>query len=183
MKVILRTDVSNLGDMGELVDVKAGYARNYLIPLGAAIVATPGNMSQAEALKKRRAVRKENEVAAFKEMAETLGGKTVVIAARINEVGHLYGSVGPREVAEALNNLYNTKVEEKHVRLPEHIKEPGTAEVPVRFGDEYRITVTVEIVPEGEEGVTAAEGGTQEEATAEEGPEEKQQEEQTEKGE
>jgi large subunit ribosomal protein L9 len=151
MKVILRTDVTGLGEMGELVDVKDGYARNYLIPYGVAVAADRGNAGRAEALVKQRALRNEREIAAFKEMAETISGKTVVIAARVNEVGHLYGSVGPREVAETLNSVYNTRVEGRHVRLDEHMKEPGSAEVPVRFSDEYQVAVTVEIVPEGRE--------------------------------
>ena len=176
MKVILRTDVTGLGEMGELVDVKDGYARNYLIPYGVAAPANRGNAGQAEALARQRALRKEKEIAVFKEMAETISGKTVVIAARVNEVGHLYGSVGPREVAETLNSVYNTKVEERHVRLDEHMKEPGSAEVSIRFSDEYQVAVTVEIVPEGRDEAAEAEGGAQEEAKAEEDPKQEEQE-------
>ena len=151
MKVILKKDVVTVGEMGETLNVKDGYARNFLIPQGLAIPATKGNLQQVEALRKRREEIRLTQAANFEEFIQVLSGKTVVIEARVNEVGHLYGSVGPREVVEALNTTYNTKVQERYVVMPEHIKEPGSYDVTLAFSSELNAPVKVEVIPEGQE--------------------------------
>lgn len=149
MKVILHQDVPNLGQTGDVVDVKAGYARNYLIPNSLAALATPGNLEHARALAKRRQLRRQKEIADFQQMAGLLAGKSVVITAKVNEAGHLYGSVGQREIAQAFNDLYNTAVAAAHVQMSEHIKEPCGREVLLRFADGVEARVTVEVLAEG----------------------------------
>ena len=151
MQVILKKDVVTVGEMGETINVKDGYARNFLIPQGFAIPATKGNLQQVEALRRRREEIRVSQAANFEELVQILSGKSVVIEARVNEVGHLYGSVGPKEVVEAINTTYKTGVEGRYVVMPEHIKEPGSYDVTLAFSSDLSAPVRVEVITDGQE--------------------------------
>lgn len=148
LKVILTEDISALGAMGAVVEVARGYARNFLIPQGKAMEATPGNLAQVEQAKaKYLQVRAKERGAAMAEVAR-MEGASVTIAQRVGEEERLYGSVTAAMIAEALQSQ-GFAVDRKQLELPEPIKKLGTYEVAIRLAPEVKATVTVSVVPEG----------------------------------
>ena len=133
IQVVLKQDVDNLGSSGEVVRVRPGYARNYLVPRGFAVLATRGNLKQVEherqiALKKVEKLRKEGE-----EVAEKLKKVVVMIAKEVGEEGRLFGSVTAGDIADALKNK-GIEVDRKKLVMPEdHIKSVGTYEVGLKL--------------------------------------------------
>lgn len=147
MKLLLQRDVPRLGIVGDVVEVSSGYARNYLIPHRIAVEPTKANMKAIEearriALDERRKRREAMEAA-----AERLRDVEVTIAAAANPEGHLYGSVGPREIAAALRDLGHS-VEAEHVQLHTPIRELDSVSVEVTFADDLRAMVKVWVVRE-----------------------------------
>jgi large subunit ribosomal protein L9 len=152
-QVLLREDVDNLGGRGEIVKVKAGYARNYLLPRGIAIHATKGNVKQVQnergALLKKEA--KEKTTADMQ--AEQMKGLNLSFERRAGEHGILFGSVTTMDIAEALK-AKGYEVERKRITLDESIKELGDYTARVRLHREVTIEIPVEVLGEG--GVRAA---------------------------
>jgi large subunit ribosomal protein L9 len=147
MKVLLCTDVELLGYIGDVVEVKPGYARNYLIPYGLATVPSEANIealaeAKAEAASKRQAKRERLEQA-----AEAVQGAEAVIAAKANEQGHLFGSVAEKDIATNLREQ-GFEVTDGMVDLSEHIKEVGTHEVTLKLSPDLTATVSVVVVSE-----------------------------------
>lgn len=152
MKVLLCEDVERLGWLGDVVEVKEGYARNYLLPQGIAKVATDGNL---KAIAKEKAKRAEQRISARKrleEAAKAVEGAEAVVAARANEQGVLFGSVTERHIGSNLREQ-GFEVADEVVELPEHIKHVGTHSVTLRFADAVTATVSVVVVPEQESDV------------------------------
>jgi len=147
MKVILTETIKSLGIIGTEVDVKPGYARNYLLPQKKAVHATEPNRRSLEQEKAKFELKlaKEKEVA--EQMAKRLEGVTVQIPAKVSEENRLYGSVSEREIVDALSNL-GIDLEKRMVLLPEPLKEVGTYTVPIRIYTEVEPEITVEVVPE-----------------------------------
>ncbi len=147
VKVILTENIPALGAAGAVVEVARGYARNYLIPRGKALEATPGNLSrfEQEASRRRRAELKEREAAAA--LAAQLEGLTVVIPQRVGEGERLYGSVTSAMIAEALA-AKGLAIDRKQLELPEAIKRLGSYEVSVRLAPMVKAKVCVEVTPE-----------------------------------
>lgn len=146
MNVILLENVENLGGIGDLVKVKPGYGRNFLLPQGKAALATPGNM---KAIEKRRA---ELEKAAAAELqkakarAKSIQGVELVIPANAGSEGKLFGSVGPLDIAEALANI-QVAIERAEVRMPDGpIQELGEFSVGIHLHTEVDAEVTVRVV-------------------------------------
>jgi large subunit ribosomal protein L9 len=147
VKIILTEDITPLGAMGTVVDVARGYARNYLIPQGKAMAATPGNLVQVEKAKVKYLQKQvASREAALAQVAH-LEGASVTIAQRVGEEERLYGSVTAAMIAEALEDQ-GYVVDKKQVELPEPIKQLGTYEVTIRLAPEAKGTVTVAVVPE-----------------------------------
>ena len=145
MKVILTKDITALGNLGAVVDVAKGYARNYLIPQGLAMQATKGNLAQVEQVKAKYAeVRAQEQKAALAKVAG-LEGVSVTIAQRVGEEERLYGSVTRAMIAEALA-AKGIELERKQLELAEPIKKLGTYEVTVRLAPEVKATITVAVV-------------------------------------
>ena len=143
MQLLLTEDVPHLGKQGELVEVKAGYGRNYLLPMGKATLPTAPNIKLLEHHKIRVTQAREAKVADLKVLSEQIGKVPhVTIEANANEEGHLYGSVGAPEISRALKGK-NLKVEVEMVRLEGVIKECGLYEVPLNLGYEIEATVKV----------------------------------------
>lgn len=147
MNVILLETVENLGGIGDLVKVKAGYGRNYLLPQGKAALATDANIKKIDA---RRA---ELEKAAAEELrkaqtrAKTINGTELVIPANAGSENKLFGSVGPIDVAEALAAV-QIEVERSEIRMPDGpIHELGEFEIGVHLHSEVNASVTVRVVP------------------------------------
>ncbi|UCG47733.1 MAG: 50S ribosomal protein L9 [Phycisphaerales bacterium] len=147
MKVLLCEDVEKLGWLGDVVEVKEGHARNYLLPQGLAKVATEANIRAIAEEKARRAQERIREKTRLQEAAKAVDGAEAVLAAKANEQGHLFGSITARQIAENLR-AQGFEVADKIVELGEHIKEVGTHSVTLRFADDLTAVVNVVVVAE-----------------------------------
>jgi large subunit ribosomal protein L9 len=143
--VLLQADVENLGTGGEVVKVRPGFARNYLLPRGLAVPATTGNLARVEELKKAAAGRKAVEFAAAQELAKKLEGSSVKIARSFGDEGKMYGSVTSKDIAEAFEKA-GVSVERRNIQLAEPIKTLGTVEVPLKLHGTVSVTLKVEVV-------------------------------------
>src|SRR5579871_1205822 len=146
IKLVLIEDVMHLGKQGDLVEVKPGFARNYLLPNSLATVPTEHNMKQLDRYKERVQKAREAKVADLKVLAEQIQRINVPIEANANEEGHLYGSVGPAEVSKALKGR-NLSVEPEMVKVEGVFKECGLYEVALNLG--YDIETKVQIAEIG----------------------------------
>ena len=147
MKVILQREVDKLGAPGDVVEVKDGYARNFLIPRGLAAPATKGGMRHADRLRSTHQTRVQKAVTEARAVADRLGAKPLRIPARAGEDGRLFGSVTAADVADALTAA-GAVVDRRHVHLEEPIRSVGTHDVAVHLHPEVNATVTVEVVPQ-----------------------------------
>ena len=145
MKVILLSDQRTLGKRGETVEVKPGYGRNYLLPQGIALEATPSNVKLFEQQRKKIDAHHAKERDAAQEVANSLSGLQVTIPKRVGETGTLYGSVTAGDVADELAKL-GYEIDKRQVQLEDHIKQTGSFEVPVRLFGGVDANVTVEVV-------------------------------------
>ncbi len=150
MKVLLCEDIKALGWLGDVVEVAEGYARNYLLPQGLAQVATENNIRAIAEEKAKRAEARIEERKRMDKAAEAVQGAEVVLAAKANEHGHLFGSVTEKDIAANLRAQGFTVADEV-VALPEHIKEVGTHAVTLRFAENLKVQVSVVVVAEGQE--------------------------------
>ena len=147
MKVILKETVEHLGIIGAEVDVAKGYARNYLLPHGKAVPATPQNRKMMEQAKAKFELQIAKEKGLAEEMARRLEGVAVSIKAKVSEESRLYGSVQARDIFEALKNQ-GIDIEKRMVLLAEPIKELGTYQVPIRVYTDIEPEITVEVTAE-----------------------------------
>ena len=147
MKIVLRADVDNLGNKGDLVDVALGYARNYLVPKGLAITASAGVTRQAEAMRRSRQVRDRREKEGAEGTARQLAAKRVEIKARAGEGGRLFGSVTSIDIAEAVEAQTGVKLDRRKLHV-EPIKTLGTHEVAVRLHTDVEVPLTIEVIPQ-----------------------------------
>lgn len=147
MKVILMENIPSLGTLGTIVEVAKGYARNFLIPKGKALEATPGNLARFEAQRTHldQEVAKEQEAA--QELAGRLAEVSLTIHQRVGESERLYGSVTNAVIAQALADKGFT-VDRKQLELEEPIKKLGTYQVTIRLAPEVKTQIQVEVVPE-----------------------------------
>lgn len=147
MKVVLREDVDNLGDRGQVVTVKPGYARNFLVPKGLAFEATPGNMRTIALQRKVWAVREAREETDARKAANAMAGVKVSIAKKAGENNALYGSVTNVEIAERLA-AKGFEVDRRRIQIREPIKTLGTFKVSVKIHRQVAAEVEVEVVAE-----------------------------------
>ncbi len=150
MKLLLIEDVEMLGWLGDIVDVKSGYARNYLVPQGLAVVPTKKSIESLAEEKAIRAKSRQLEYEQKEQLASGIEGAEVVLAAKANELGHLFGSVAERDVAENLRQQ-GFAVQDAMVRMPDgHIKDLGTHELTVRVTADLKAVVRVVVVSQDE---------------------------------
>jgi len=151
MLLVLTEDVEHLGKQGQVVEVKAGYARNYLLPNGMATVPTPHNLKLLDRFKIKVHQAREAKIADLKALSEQIQRVPhLTIEAHANEEGHLYGSVGPQDISRALYGK-NLKVEPDMVRLEGAIKECALYEVDLHLGYDINAKVKVMVVPQKDE--------------------------------
>lgn len=150
VKVLLVSDVEKLGWFGDVLEVNAGYARNYLLPEGLAVIPTEANLKSLAKEKASRAEQRIYERKRLEESAAAVEGKEAVIAARANEQGHLFGSVGASDIAANLREQ-GFEVADEIVQLPEHIKQVGSHTVKLKFTEDLIATVNVIVVAEQKE--------------------------------
>ena len=148
MDVILLEKVKNLGDLGDTVKVKPGYGRNFLLPQGKALPATPGNVKVFEARKAELMKKANDSLSAAKMRAGQFGGKTLVIKALTAEEGKLYGSVGPSDIVRAAVAA-GMEIKRSEVDMPTGpIRQIGSYPVTLRLHTEVEATITVSIEEE-----------------------------------
>lgn len=151
MKIILTRDVHNLGQAGDVKDVAAGYARNYLIPQGLAVKATPGAMKKFERRSAVGARRDERLAAHADALAQRLSEVVLTFEAKAGEKGRLYGSITTAEIAEALEREVGEKFDRRKNILADPIREVGEHMVTVRITADVTSEVKVVVKPEGGE--------------------------------
>lgn len=149
MEIILLEDVTNLGYKDDIVNVKNGYANNYLLPQGKAIIATPSNRKVHAENMRQRARKEEN----LRKDAETLKAavneKTIRLMAKVGENGHLFGSITSDQIAEALKEQHNYDVDRKKIVVDgAKLKEVGTHTAQINIYKEIKAQINVEIVAE-----------------------------------
>ncbi len=147
MKVILKKDVPNLGRAGEVKEVANGYARNYLIPQGLAVPATPQALRQLEAEKAAAARQAAREAAEARALAERLSQLELTLPVRVGEQGRLYGAVTAQDIAAAISQAVGREIDRRQIELEEPIRQVGIYEVPVRLTREITAKVRVIVQP------------------------------------
>lgn len=147
MRLVLTQDVADLGHKGDVIDVADGYARNFLVPRALAIKATPGALKDAEALRHAREVAEAQAREAAEQVAQALADTTVVVAARSADEGRLFGSIGARDVAEAIAKYTGVAVPADQIRLAGPIKEIGLHEIVVRPHADVEVRLTLDVIP------------------------------------
>ena len=166
MKIILRQDVPKLGDKGTVQTVADGYARNYLIPQGLAVVATAGELktlAENQKVADRKIARQEAEL---QSLADRIAGKTLTFEARSGEGGRLYGSITNADIAEKLGEIVGAEIDRRKIVLDESIRTTGEHTVTVHLVGKLRPEITVVVNGDEVEEVTA-EATEAEEAVAE----------------
>jgi large subunit ribosomal protein L9 len=161
MDVILLQDVARLGQAGEVRKVAPGYARNYLIPNGLAVLATKGSLKELEQRQRVEARREQELVEEARELAGNLDGVTLTISAKTGEKDRLYGSVTTGDIAQAIEAETGVAVDRRKIELEEPIRQLGMYTVPIKLASEVVPVIRVDIV--GEDGETDDEGNTHEE--------------------
>jgi len=150
MKLLLVEDVESLGWLGDIIEVKNGYARNYLLPQGLAVVPTQASIESLADEKARRAESRRLEYEQKEQLVSGIEGAEVVLAAKANELGHLFGSVAERDVAENLRQQ-GFAVQDAMVRMPDgHIKDLGTHDITLRITADLKAAVRVVVVSQDE---------------------------------
>ena len=150
MKVILLDRVENLGAIGDLVSVKSGYGRNYLIPNGKAALATAQNIKELEKKKEELEKRAAEQLEAAKSRGDLIKGMSLTISANVESEGKLYGSVGPVDIVEAFEKV-GVSVERSEIRMPDGpIREVGESEINLHFHSDVDIPITLNVVSEDE---------------------------------
>jgi len=147
MKLILIAEVPELGRKGDVVDVSEGYARNYLLPKNLAVKATPGALSNAEALVKARREADRRSFEAAEAIAKTLVGTRVVLAARAGDEGKLFGSISTADIIEGVKKFTGIELEKGHVQLAEPIKSIGMHEIRVKLHPEVEFPLSLDVIP------------------------------------
>ena len=149
MKVLLCQDVEKLGWLGDIVEVKVGFARNYLMPQRLAIAATDANIKALAEEKAKRAEGRKLDEQRLAAAAKAVDNAQVIIAAKANELGHLFGSVSGADIAANLREQ-GFDVHDDIVRLAEHIKEIGTYDVTLKYATDVTALVKVVVVSQDE---------------------------------
>ncbi|MCG8328624.1 MAG: 50S ribosomal protein L9 [Chitinophagales bacterium] len=145
MDIILLQDIEKVGDKHEIVSVKPGYARNYLIPQGMAIVANEPNRSKLDDIKRKELEELAARKAEFEAIKERLSGKVLKIGAKAGTSGKIFGSVTNVQLAAALKEQFDIDVDRRKVKLPEDIKTLGTYAAELLLHPEVDITINFEV--------------------------------------
>ena len=147
MNVILLEKIGKLGEIGDTASVKSGYARNFLFPQGKAIPATKANLTEFEGRKTELLAKYDAKVAESQRRAKLVNGVSLSIEVNASDEGHLFGSVGTREIADAVNALAGSDIAKREVLLPNGaIRELGAIEVALDLGHDIRATISLAVV-------------------------------------
>lgn len=145
-KLILTHEVGGLGAVGDVVEVKNGYARNYLLPRGFALAWTKGGEKQIDSLRAARAAREHASVEAAQEQAARLTAGPVKIVVKAGDSGRLFGTVKAEDVAEAVSAAGLGGIDKRKVEIPVHIKSVGKYQAMVRLHEDVSVTLDLDVV-------------------------------------
>ncbi|BCJ38926.1 50S ribosomal protein L9 [Actinocatenispora thailandica] len=146
MKIILTQEVSNLGEPGDIVEVKNGYGRNYLLPQGFAISWSRGAEKQVSQIKRARSAREIRNVDQAQEVKTQLDSLKVTLTERAGDGGRLFGSVTPAEIVSAVQAAGGPELDRRRLQVGSPIKTVGSYQIPVRLHPEVVATVTLDVV-------------------------------------
>ena len=146
MKLILTQEVSNLGAPGDVVEVKDGYGRNYLLPRGAAIRWTRGAEKQIESIKKAREVREVRDVSHADEIKAQLEALTVRVPAQAGSTGRLFGAVTLSDIVSAVKTAGGPEIDKRRIQVGNPIKTVGAHQITVKVHDDVSATVNLNVV-------------------------------------
>jgi len=147
MRVILVRDVPGYGTFGDIVNVKDGFANNYLIPRGLALPATEGNIRHVQEILKQKKRKLEREKAKAQEIAEKIDGLVLEIARPVGVTGKLYGAITVSEIAEKIKEVAGVEVDKRKIMLKAPIKNVGRYNLTVKLHPEVSATITVDVKP------------------------------------
>ena len=147
MEVILKEDIANVGKIGEVVRVRDGYARNYLLPRGLVLLANKKNLKTFEHQKKLVADQKQKITRQAKSVGEAVTAVSLIIRMRVGEEGKLFGSVTNIQIEKALK-VQGLTVDRRKIQLEEPIKAAGDYEVPIRMTADLTVPLKISVVPE-----------------------------------
>jgi len=150
LKVILTNYHEKLGDVGDTVEVKSGYANNYLIPNGLAVPATKGNINQMQLVKQAAVKLEARNIKEAEELAKKLEGLQVTFIVKTGEEGKLYGSITNKDIAEKISEERKIEIDRKKIDMQEHIKEIGEYEIELKLYKEVKSSVKVIVEPDEE---------------------------------
>ncbi|HEV7896980.1 MAG TPA: 50S ribosomal protein L9 [Planosporangium sp.] len=148
MKIILTQEVNGLGTPGDVVEVKGGYGRNYLLPQGYAIPWSRGAEKQIDVIKRARSAREIRDLGHANEVKAGLANLSVKLPVRAGEGGRLYGSVTPAEITAAVKRAGGPDLDKRRLELPGHIKSTGDYKVQIRLHPEVSAAFTLTVVAE-----------------------------------
>jgi large subunit ribosomal protein L9 len=147
MKVILIKDVPGYGTFGDIVNVKDGFANNYLIPRGLALPATEGNIKHVQDIIRQKQRKLEREKAKAQEIAEKINGLVIEIARPVGVTGKLYGAITVSEIAEKIKEETGVEIDKRKIMLKAPIKNVGRYNLNVKLHPEVTATITVDVKP------------------------------------
>jgi len=145
MKLILTQEVSGLGTPGDVVEVKDGYGRNYLVPRGLAVAWTKGGEKQVTSIRKARQSREIKSLGEAQQVRDQLEARTVTLSARAGANGRLFGAITPADVAQAVSELGGPPLDRRKVELPQPIKAVGDYTVQVRLHPDVQAKLTLRV--------------------------------------
>jgi len=148
MEVILLQEIEKLGSTSELVDVKPGYARNYLIPKKLAIIATKGNKKVWEENVRQRQAKEQKAIDAIQALADKLKKAVIKVGAKVGEEGKIFGSITPLQLAKAIKKQVNYEIDKKTIEFLETVKNIGTYHAKITLHKDVEVTITYEVEAE-----------------------------------
>lgn len=146
MKVILKQNIKKVGEIGDIVEVSNGFARNFLIPQGKAISYTKGNFKEVEYLKKKELAKKEKELNEAKDLAEKFDNISLEIKVKAGKEGKLFGSITSKDIAEGILSEYNIELDRKKIDLKEPLKKLGVHSIPINLYRDVAPQIKVNLI-------------------------------------
>jgi len=148
VKVILQEDIKALGKKGQIIEVKEGYARNYLLPKKLAVEATQGNVKELDRQKKSKAQQAEKEQQAAEKLASQISAVTVTLKVKSGENGKLFGAVTSKDIAENLQKVHKINIDKRKIDLSENIKSVGDYDIKIKLHPQITAELKLKVLAE-----------------------------------
>lgn len=148
MKVILTKDIEKVGSFGEVINVKDGYAKNFLIPTGMAIISTPGNLKQMDLVKKSKVKVEAKSINEANDIAKELNGLKLIFKVKSSPEGKMYGSITNKDIADKILSFKKIEVDRKKIDIEDTIKEIGSYEIDIKLYKDVKCSINVSVEPD-----------------------------------